>query len=113
MRRSVTVAEPLHNWIQQIRAEYLKEYFIDLSYTAALNYYLAYGLCRATKMKEKEGRDIADQIFHSEEIDVASIEDEIDNVWLARELPKIIEKAQTKEVEKETESKEESKFSLK
>ena len=99
MRRSVTVAEPLHRWIQQIRGEYLKEHSIDLSYTAALNYYLAYGLYRASKMEEKESKDFAQQIFLSEEIDNASLEDEINNAWLAKELPKIIEKAKKKDEE--------------
>jgi len=100
MRRTITIADSLHSWIQKIRGWYLTEHEIDLSYTAAFNYYLAIGIGHALRKSGKELDDFANQIMAEEEIEVASIQDEADNLWLSKELPKIMEKVQKKELEK-------------
>lgn len=92
MRRTITLAEPIHRWIQHIRGWYLQEYGIDMSYTGAVNLYLAWGLCAASRTSEKERDDFVDEVVGSEEIDIAAIQDEFDNLWLAKELPKLLEK---------------------
>lgn len=101
MRRTVTVANQLHSWLQKIRASYLNEHELDLSYTAALNYYLAIGIGHALNKQGKELEDFANKILISEDITIASIQDEADNLWLATELPKIMEKVQKRELEKQ------------
>jgi len=100
MRRTVTIADSLHNWIQKIRGWYLHEHQIDLSYTAALNWYLALGIGQALNKTGKELEDFANEVMQSTEIDLASIQDEADNLWLAKELPKIMEKINKNEIEK-------------
>lgn len=101
MRRSVTVADPLHSWIQKIRASYLNEHEVDLSYTHALNYYLALGVgMAALKLEGKKLLEFADEMMRTEDIYAASIQDEADNLWLAQELPKIMQKIREEEIEK-------------
>jgi len=100
MRRTVTIADSLHSWLQKIRASYLHEHEIDLSYTAALNYYLAIGIGHALNKQGNELEDFANQSLIEGDIDIASVQDEADNLWLAKELPKIMEKVQKKELEK-------------
>ena len=100
MRRSVTIADPLHSWIQKIRASYLNEQEMDLSYTHALNYYLALGVgMAALKLEGEKLEEFADEMLRTEDIYAASIQDEADNLWLAQELPKIMQKIREEEIE--------------
>jgi hypothetical protein len=100
MRRSITIVEPLHRWIQHIRGYNLQETGEEFSYTGALNYYLAIGLCTAAKMKDKERENFIKQVFESEEIAAASIEDEYNNLWLEKELPKLMAELEKKNKQK-------------
>lgn len=101
MRRTVTIANSLHGWLQKIRASYIYEHEVDLSYTAALNWYLAIGIGTALDLKDKQLEKFADEIFTSEDMYSASIQDEADNLWLATELPKIMKKIKEKELKKD------------
>jgi hypothetical protein len=100
MRRTITISDTLHSWLQKIRASYLNEHEIDLSYTAAFNYYLGIGIGTALGLIGKELENFANNILISESIDAASIQDEADNLWLATELPKIMKKVKEQESEK-------------
>ena len=99
MRSTITIAEPIHLWIQKIRGWYLQEHGVDMNYTGAVNYFLAWGLCSSTNMSEGEREKFITQALRTGEFDMEAIQDEFDNVWLAKELPKIIEKAKKKDEE--------------
>lgn len=100
MRRTVTIAEPLHSWLQKIRASYLHEHEVDLSYTAALNWYLALGIGTGLEKTGKDLNKFAEQMVHPEDMAAASIQDEMDNLWLSEELPKILKKIEEDEKNK-------------
>ena len=101
MRRTITIAEPIHHWIQKIRGWYLQEHGTDMNYTGAINYFLAWGLCSATGMSDGDREKFITQALRTGEFDMATIQDEFDNLWLKRELPKLLEKAQNAKQNKE------------